>query len=68
MCCVLVITLCYLASNLLSRAYFHKSKTKQSLDLSLITKKMIDELKPDEKKEIYECHVTGKIRHLMMYL
>ncbi|XP_062504096.1 uncharacterized protein LOC134180929 [Corticium candelabrum] len=46
------------ASNLLSRAYFHKSKTKQSLDLSLITKKMIDELKPDEKKEIYECHVT----------
>ena len=68
MCCALVITLCYLASNLLSRAYFLQLKIKESLDLSLKTKKMIDELKPDEKKEIYEHHIEGKIRHLMMYL
>ena len=68
MCCVLVITLCYLASNHLSLAYFRKWKFKQSLDLSLKTKKMIDELKPDEKKEIYQHHIEGKIRHLMMYL
>ena len=68
MCCVLVITLCYLARNLLSNAYSLKSKFKESLDLSLKTKKMIDELKPDEKKEIYELHKQGKIRHLMMYL
>ena len=68
MCCVLVITLCYLASNLLSKAYFKKLKVKESLDLSLKTKKMIDELKPDEKKEIHGHHKHGKIRHLMMYL
>ena len=68
MCCVLVITLCYLASNHLSLAYFQKLRIKESLDLSLKTKKMIDELKPDEKKEIYEHHEIGKIRHLMMYL
>ena len=68
MCCVLVITLCCLASNHLSLAYFQKHKLKESLDLSVKTKKMIDELKPDEKKEIYEHHNNGKIRHLMMYL
>ena len=68
MCCVLVITLCYLASNLLGIAYFCKWKCKESLDLSLKSKKMIDELKPDEKKEIYQHHKKGKIRHLMMYL
>ena len=68
MCCVLVMTLCYLASNLLSMAYLFKLKVDESLDLSLKSKKMIDELKPDEKKEIYELHKNGKIRHLMMYL
>ena len=68
MCCVLVITLCYLASSFLSESYFQKFKFKESLDLSLKTKKMIDELKPDEKKEIYKHHKCGKIRHLMMYL
>ena len=68
MCCVLVITLCYLASNLLSLAYSYKWKIKESLDLSLKTKKVIDELKPYEKKEIYKHHKQGKIRHLMMYL
>ena len=49
-------------------AYFQKNKFKESLDLSLKSKKMIDELKPDEKKEIYQFHFEGKIRHLMMYL
>ena len=49
-------------------AYFRKLKFKESLDLSLKTKKMIDELKPDERKEIYEHHKKGKIIHLMMYL
>ena len=69
MCCVLVtsITLCYLASNHLSSAYCQKFKFKEALDLSLKSKKMIDELKPDEKKEIYQHHKNGKIRHLMMY-
>ena len=68
MCCVLVITLCYLARNLLSKAYFQKLKFREALDLSLKTKKMIDELKPYETKEIYQRHKQGKIRHLMMYL
>ena len=68
MCCVLVITLCCLASCLLSWEYFQKLKVKESLELSLKSKKMIDELKPDEKNEIYEHHTEGKIRHLMMYL
>ncbi|XP_062504287.1 uncharacterized protein LOC134181098 isoform X2 [Corticium candelabrum] len=44
------------ASNLLSMAYLFMLKEKESLDLSLKTKKMIDELKPDEKKEIYQHH------------
>ena len=68
MCCVLVITLCCLARYHLSESYIQKWKFKESLDLSLKNKKMIDELKPDEKKEIYEHHKCGKIRHLMMYL
>ena len=68
MCCVLVITLCYLASSLLIVAYFQKLKSKEALDLSLKTKKIIDELKPNEKKEIYQYHKCGKIRHFMMYL
>ncbi|XP_062504101.1 uncharacterized protein LOC134180934 [Corticium candelabrum] len=45
------------ASNHLSKAYFLKWKFKEELDLSLKTKKMIDELKPDEKKEIYQHHI-----------
>ncbi|XP_062504586.1 uncharacterized protein LOC134181340 isoform X3 [Corticium candelabrum] len=49
-------TLVIEASNLLSKAYFKKLKVKESLDLSLKTKKMIDELKPDEKKEIHGHH------------
>ena len=68
MCCVLVITLCYLASNFLSVAYFRKLKIKEALDLSLNSKKMIDELKPDEQNEIYQHHEDGKIRQLMTYL
>ena len=64
---MLVITLCYLASNLLSKAYCHKLKIKEALDLNLKSKKMIDELKPDEKKEMYTHHKVGKIRQLMMY-
>ena len=49
-------------------ACYSMLKYKESIDLSLKSKKMIDELKPDEKKEIYQYHQRGKIRHLMMYL
>ena len=66
--CSVLFTLCYLASNLLRRAYCQKLKIKESLDLNLKSKKMIDELKPDEKNEIYQLHKHGKIRQLMMYL
>ncbi|XP_062504100.1 uncharacterized protein LOC134180933 [Corticium candelabrum] len=51
------------ARYLLGLAYLQKFKFKEALDLSLKTKKMIVELKPDEKKEIYQYHkcVLGAI-------
>ncbi|XP_062504391.1 uncharacterized protein LOC134181184 isoform X2 [Corticium candelabrum] len=42
--------------NLMSLAYLFKQKIDEALDLFLKTKKMIDELKPDEKEEIYRHH------------
>ena len=50
-----------LVRNLMSLAYLFKQKVDEALDLFLKTKKMIDELKPDEKKEIYQHHKDIKV-------
>ena len=58
----------YLVKTLLGTVLVQTMKVEKALTVSLETKKMIDDLRPDAKRKMYTQQRDGKLQRLMMHV